>query len=234
MKIAVLIPSRDRYAQLVVAATSVLNTSAADVLVYVDEDQYRQYQFVLRSLDPKRVKVLYGDRIGPVASANALVKSFPGYDVYGLITDDSAITTPGWDQWTLEAIARFPGRIAVVSPHHPHGYHVDMPFVSKEWIELVGWYACPLMKHYAWPIVTGLIGEMTGIVHAPESAFHIEHDYDPKANQDVRMWDYVAFFSFVSRDLPIVVAALRKDMYGSKTVTQTQPIEGLGYKAVVS
>jgi len=234
MKAAVLIPSRDRYARLVAAAISVTETSKADVLVYVDEDQQRQYQFVLRSLDPKRVKVLFGDRIGPVASANALVKSFPGYDAYGLITDDSGITTPGWDDWTLEAIARFPRRLAVISPHHPHGYHVDMPFVSKEWIERVGWYACPLMKHYAWPIITGLIGEMTGIVHAPESAFHIEHAYDPTANQDIRAKDYEAFFIFVSRDLPIVVASLRKEMYESKTVTKVQPIEGLGYKAVAS
>jgi hypothetical protein len=234
MKAAVLIPSRDRPGLLVDAIRSVLDTSAADVLVYVDEDQWRGYQFAFRNLEPIRVKGMYGDRIGPVASANALVKSFHGYDAYGLITDDSGITTPGWDQWTLEAIARFPGRIAVVSPHHPHGYHVDMPFVSKEWIERVGWYACPLMKHYAWPIITGLIGEMTGIVHAPESAFHIEHAYDPNANQDVRAKDYEAFFSFVSRDLPIVVATLRKEMYESKTVTKTQPMEGLGYKAVAS
>lgn len=212
MRTAVLIPSRDRSEQLAKAIASVIATSEATVLVYIDDDQRRNYEH-LELAGAHRVRWLYGPRIGVVGSANALVKSFPGYDAYGLITDDSCITTPGWDKWTLDAIAQFPHGLLVVSPHHPHGYHVDMPFVSREWIERVGWYACPLMKHYAWPIATGLIGEMTAIVHAPETAFHIEHDYDPTANRAVRANDYEAFFAFVSRDLPGVVDSLRRDMY---------------------
>lgn len=206
-RIAVLIPTRDRPGQFLIAAESVRATSTlADVIAYVDDDQVDAY----KGRATKGSYWVHGPRIGPVASANALWKSYPDYSAYGLITDDSIITTIGWDQWLLAAFGQLP--LAVISPHHGNGNYVDMPFVSKTWTELVGWYACPLMKHYAWPIVSGLIGEMSSIVHAPAQSFHIQHTYDPMANPD-RSGDYEAFFSYVSRDLPGTVDLLRKAMY---------------------
>ena len=130
MRVGVLIPSRDRPQLLREAIASVQETSShADALVYIDEDQRELYGLVENS----NVHVLHGPRVGPVASANALVKAFPGYDAYGLITDDSRITTPGWDGWLMDALDVFPKRLAVISPHHSHSNYVDMPFVSRAW-----------------------------------------------------------------------------------------------------
>jgi hypothetical protein len=181
------------------------------VLIYVDDDQLGLYGF----MSTDRVKVFHGPRRGPVYSANKLVEWNRQYAAYGLITDDSVVVTPKWDEWTLAAMNQFDG-IAVVDPHHNHGTHVDMPFVSRKWVDLVGWFACPMVYHYAWPIATGLIGEMTAIVHAPEESFHIEHDYDPDANTDLRDNDYKSFFAYVSAFLMPDVSRIRNKMiYGS-------------------
>ena len=208
-RIAVLIPSRGRPELLVHAIKSVEKTSKiADALVYIDDDQAGVYGLA----EGPRLRIMCGPRIGPVASANALVAACPEYDLYGLITDDSVITTSGWDEWCTEVIEKLPNRIGVISPHHAHGNYVDMPFVTNKWIELAGWFACPVAYHYVWPIITGLIGEMTAIVHAPQHKFHIEHGYDASANQELRARDYEGFFEFVSRDLPSVVDVVREEM----------------------
>ena len=205
-RVAVLCPTRDRPEGLDRLVESVRGTSKADVIAYIDEDQAGMYaghgsgmQFV-------------GERIGPVAAANLIVERLDGYDVYGLMTDDSVVTTPGWDGWLLDAISQFPNRVCVVSPHHNQGNHVDMPFVSREWIKATGWFACPTMYHYAWPTVTSLIGEMTAIVHAPRQCFNIDHDYVDGTYQDRRIKDNTEFYDFVSLKLPAVVESVRAAM----------------------
>lgn len=201
-------PTRDRPDGLRRLTKSVLETSKAKVMAYVDEDQAGMYEGA-------DATVTIGERVGPVAAANMLVERFRGYDVYGMVTDDSIITTPGWDEWVLGAIDQFPNRIAVISPHHNNGNHVDMPFVSRKWIEATGWFACPAMFHYAWPTITSLIGEMAGIVHAPKQKFHIEHDYVDGTYPERRARDYEAFYNYVSLRLPETVEKVRRAMFSS-------------------
>lgn len=205
-RIAVLCPSRDRPDGLRRLAKSVHTTSTARVLAYVDEDQEDKYVGCEADL------VTCGERLGPVGSANLLADRYAGYDVYGLVTDDSIITTDRWDEWVSDCVEQFPNRICVISPHHNNGNHVDMPFVTREWIEATGWFACPAMFHYAWPTITSLIGEMTGIVHAPKQRFHIEHDYVDGTYPERRARDYEAFFNYVSLRLPAVVEKVREAM----------------------
>jgi hypothetical protein len=192
-------------------AGSVMGTSAkADVIFYADDDQYDLYHGVEKENGLRgRVRDWYGPRIGPVASCNTLVDKFPEYAAYGMITDDSQVTTPGWDLWLMDMIDQFPNKVCVASPHHNQGSFVDMPFASKQWITAVGWYACPDVKHYCWPIITGLIGEMSAIVHAPAQSFNIDHDYEPDANHETRKEDAAKFFDFVSFKLPSRVELVR-------------------------
>ena len=205
-RVAVLCPTRNRPAGLKRLAESVRNTSSARIIAYVDEDQDKDY------LGAEGVLMDIGARIGPVAAANLMAERYTGFEAYGLVTDDSTLETPGWDEWLIEALKQFPNRIAVVSPHHNNGNHVDMPFVSREWIDSVGWFACPALFHYAWPTITQLIGEMTAIVHAPEQSFHIQHDYMEGTYPDRRQRDYEAFYNYVSLRLPAVVERVRQAM----------------------
>ena len=224
-RIAVLIPSRDRPEQLLDACRSVLETSiAADVLVYVDDDQRDIYEpaLVVAEFGP-RVKAMYGPRVGPVASANMLVEFSPEYSTYGLITDDSRMTVWGWDAWALDALDYFPGRIGIINPHHNLGGHVDMPFVSREWIDIIGWYACPEMYHYCWPILTGLIGEQTAICHAPEKSFALAHSRLHPMNQEAQDADTAKFFRIVVVELPLYVSSLRKALSAAHLTQQAEP-----------
>lgn len=208
MSVAVLCPTRSRPGQFSELVRSVAETSSAQVIAYVDEDQREMY----RGLQSERCILHVGPQVGPVASANALVTAYSDHEAYGLITDDSTVIIPGWDQWLMESLTAFPNRIAVVSPYHNHGNHVDMPFVSKEWIEVVGWYAYPKAFHYCWPIITGLIGEMSAIVHAPMQRFAIQHEFAEWGNPDHRTSDAQAFFEFVSLSLPKTVERVRQAM----------------------
>ena len=213
-RVAVIIPSRDRVVQLYDSITSVLNTSTcADVLVYIDEDQYDLYKALMH--EDRRVRYHFGPRVGPVASINYWHQILGDkYAAYGMITDDSKITTPGWDKWLLAALDQFPNHVLVVSPHHNNGDHVDMPFVSVEWANTLGWVACPHAYHYVWPIITGLIGEMTAIVHAPQKAFHIEHEYEEGTYPERRAQDYAAFFQYCTVVLRDDVRKIRERMHG--------------------
>jgi hypothetical protein len=189
-------------------AQSVHDTGEADVYAYIDEDWEGEYA------GTEGVKCFVGPRVGPVRSANRLVRKVPEHAAYGLLTDDATVLTPGWDRWVLDAISKCPGRICVVAPCHNMGNMVDMPFVSREWIEVTGWYACPVVHHWCWPTVTALIGEMTAIVHAPKASFELFHDAEfHSSNTDMRDEDNRKFFEFVSLKLPRIVERMRQAMY---------------------
>lgn len=208
MRVAVLCPSRGRPEALGRMVASVRATSDADVLVYVDDDWAEQYR------DVKGVKLTVGPRIGVVASANHLAKENPDYDAYGLLTDDTDILTPRWDQWLEWVFDQYP--LAVACPHHNLGDVVDMPFVTKRWIEVVGWYACPVFYHWCWPAIHGLIGEMTGIVHAGKHDFALDHwsigDGVHSSHNDKREQDNNEFFNYINLELMKKVYALREAM----------------------
>ncbi len=212
-RIAVLCPSRDRPAGFVNLAESIASTTnRADLVGYVDEDQEELYGLSCSRARPElrsRMSVHIGPKVGPVAAANALVKAFPGYDAYGLIPDDAVLTAQQWAEWCLDVAAFFPNRVGVISPAHNQGPHVDMPFVTKEWIKATGWFAVPIAYHYAWPLVTALIGEMTAIVHAPKDRFHVSHDLAMSANQVWVTADTETFLPFVARELMSVVDRVR-------------------------
>src|SRR3990172_13104632 len=104
-RIAVLCPTRDRPKDFAKLADSMLATSKlADLIAYIDDDQIELYRGVGES---DRVFRHHGARKGPVASANELVRRYPKYAMYGLITDDSVLTIPAWDEWVLEAVKAF-------------------------------------------------------------------------------------------------------------------------------
>ena len=211
-RVAVLIPSRGRPESLKGSIQSVLDTaSVADVHCWIDSDQQADYEAIQANFAGNpRVTFVFGDRVGPVAAANELVRLSPGYKAYGLITDDTQMVTWGWDAWVLFALESMP--LAVISPRHNLGEHVDMPFVSAEWLKIVGWLACPVFYHFCWPILIGLIGEQTAIVHAPEWGFSIHHDGLPHSNTDARTSDEQKFFHYVALMMPKHVEALRNAM----------------------
>jgi len=185
MKTLVVCPSRSRPRYLCDMAHSIMETSDADVAVYIDDDQmdmYRDSGINWNSRFGSRMKITIGRRIGPAAAADTLAKAYKRYDVYGLSTDDSIYRTKGWDKFTSDCIARFPNRIGVVSAYHGQGPWVNFPYVSREWIETLGWYVVPGVTHYCWDTALQILGDATEIVYATRAQFEIDHMTQPTPN----------------------------------------------------
>jgi len=178
MKTLVVCPSRSRPSALYDMAESIMETSNADIAVYIDDDQldvYRDSGFNWKVRFGTRMKITIGKRIGPAAAVESLVKAFKKYDIYGLSTDDSIYRSKGWDGFAAKCISQFPNRIGVVSAHHGHGPWVNFPYVSRTWIDTLGWFVCPGVTHYCWDTALELLGDATEIVYATKEQFEIDH-----------------------------------------------------------
>lgn len=210
-RVAVLCPTRSRPESFARLAESIRATSSARLLVCLDDDTAASYGEVLGRTSG--VSAHIRDRAGLVEKVNWLVEQEPDYDLYGIMPDDCVVMTPGWDDYALEMVEQYP--YCVVSPYHNFGNHIDLPFVSRAWIEALGWYACPDCYHYCWPIITGLIGEMTAICHCPKDSFGIVYT-ENDVNRAWQVEDAQAFFEYVSLKLPVAVERIRQAMTRSE------------------
>ena len=202
-RIAVLCPIRDRPDGLHRLADSVAATSTlATVIACGDEDTQHLY--------PLRSDIVYHfvPRATPAAKANHLVRVESGYDFYGVLPDDSTVMSPGWDLWLVEAFSRFPASIGVVNPKHNGKHAVNFPFVSRAWIDTLGWLACPDTTNYCWDTIIELLGEATVISHA-DDRFVVQHDNPESRNVEPFMMDCVQFLNWVVTKRADAVRSLR-------------------------
>lgn len=172
-RIAVLCPSRDRPDAAMNAYRSMLRTSSrTDMILCVDSDQEGMYSH----LTGERLLMSVQPRNSIVSALNSAASTFSGYVTYGLMVDDAEYTVPGWDEWVERTVSSFPARLGVVSAHHNAGSFVNFPYVSRQWIDLVGWYACTETNRFCWDTVMEMLGEATRIEYAGPEVFHIEHE----------------------------------------------------------
>jgi hypothetical protein len=145
------------------------------VFAYVDTDDLEAHR---TARPPKTYPpvpwICTGPQIGPTASLNHLAEMSHA-DIMGVITDDATLISPNWDLWLQETIDSFPGRLGVVSARHYAGEWCNFPFISKEMLDLIGWYAYPGTYHFAYDTVMEIIGESTSIVHATSDQMLINH-----------------------------------------------------------
>lgn len=180
------------------------------MLLCIDHDQREPYS---RMPDHPRLKIQVGLRADIVGSINTAVKAHPGYDAYGLLVDDARFTVVGWDRWLLGSIDDFPNRLGVISAAHNIGEFVNFAYVSREWVEVVGWYACPDTVHFCWDTVLEMLGEATAIVYAPKEWFHIDHDLSQNDEKvKVFMEDCVRFLDWCVNARRALVFKIRAAM----------------------
>ena len=145
-------------------------TTNADIAVYIDDDQIKDYQAVRG-----KYRVFSGMRLWPCKSLNLMVREMPGYAAYGAATDDSEFVSIGWDRWILSH--NFPGGLGAFCPQTIGGYtkRMDFPWVSGKWAEMFGLVPLDAMQFY-WDVAVQLVAEETCIVYGTESNFGIKHD----------------------------------------------------------
>ena len=200
MKILVVCPSRDRPKQLADMVRSCIQTAPeVDIAIYIDEDQRRLYGWVEEERTPKQLKVTFGLRIGPVASINHLIQEYSGYDCYGFVLDDCRFGTLGWDKFLQGGGFRPPAVPWIVSPAKNTGDHGDMLFVSKAWMEALGWFAWPGCYHWGWDAIMSSLGHAAGVYYqANPKEFWITHDVLSSMNRDRYPADIVQLYDFFS------------------------------------
>lgn len=180
-EIAVLCPTRRGPGHLAgMVKTMIATSTRARVYAYVDDDQRTMYQDGIPQQfggeTPGELIIHSGPRIGPVAACNELVaKALPGTRIFGMVPDDAEFRTKGWDDWLVRTIDSFPGRLGVASAAHNYGGYVNFPWVSADWIQVVGWYFYPKNFHFCCDTILELLGDATNIVHAKPEEFQMFH-----------------------------------------------------------
>lgn len=219
MSILIICPSRSRPDHLERMIRSFVSTSTvAQLVVRLDEDQRGLYA----GLEvPERVSFEYGPKIGPGGSINGSAYdnmrmskernelALRPYEAFCAAPDDAEFMTPGWDIYALETLRSFPGRIGVVSAAHDQGAFLNYPCVSKEWINILGWYAHPTIYHFCWDTMHEMLGDATNIVYAPRDKWLMKHEGLPQ-NMERYGTDTSAFLTWCVTERPLSVAKLRR------------------------
>lgn len=235
-RVLVMCASRDRNLSLERMIDSVRRTSKlADVAVYVDEDQAKDYRDCSAT-------VLVGPQVGPVASLNALWKAHPAYEAYGAMTDDCEFVSLGWDEWVLETVKKFPNQIGLIAPWlngtpkyegateawGTYLRRMDFPWATGKWIDTVGWFAYPGAGHFYWDVVSEVIGWQTGIRYSNSEQLVIAHDslptpdvYNKILRDGVRCMQGIAF------DVPVIVQRIRKAQRDRSSMSDTRQTEAV-------
>lgn len=165
------------------ACQSFVSTSThANLIAYVDDDQESMYRALTL---PERCHLFVGRRVGPVEATNLLVHHHrEPARIYGRISDDCLFLTPGWDDYVLRTIDGFPGRLGVLSIAWSNAEFVNFPWVSREWVETVGWYFFPRAFHHCCDTVLELLGDATRIVYSDPKDFEMAHAAVDYMNQE--------------------------------------------------
>jgi len=175
-RVAVMIPTRMRAPEFRMALKSVRDTSSAYVIAYLDDD-------VDNSAYPEMGYIrIVGKRLGVVGALNVMARyvmeNMPEIQLIAMMTDDSLMKSPGWDEMALRAAHRFSGGIGCVAPcTNKEGAHrVDQPAVTRGWLSYFGHFAHPDMNHYCWPSVIGLLADGICLRRCTSEEWYIHHD----------------------------------------------------------
>lgn len=218
MKTACVLATRNRPDHFERCVAAVKETSGADVVAYVDEDQRAMYAF-MEGVDG--VRLLYGDRLGQCGSLNVMTKTCDTYDVYQMITDDMIITTPGWEEHAEKFWKESPNGVFAASPKHTYGGHFDIPMVSRAWLDAVGFFAVPGLYMNYWHVAVHVISEAAGVVRWFEKdqmfITHHQQKRDPLGNMTIPA-DEHRFARWMSYDYVDAIERLRAACEGREPV----------------
>lgn len=140
---------------------SVLQTSEADVAIYVDDDD-PTFQYLELPIST-RVSVTLEPHIGRAAAAERVIAKHPHYRMYLVMPDDCEFLRPGWDNEVRAAMDAFGDDIGCVhlSSENKNPW-VNFACVSRKWIDTVGWYNCPDLSTFCQDTVIQLLAQALG------------------------------------------------------------------------
>lgn len=193
MRFALLIPTRGRAESLARCVESAFDTAddsaQVDIWCYRDEDD-GSYE----GLDLP-VSWVTGPRITLSRTWNVL-DAASGGDIVCHLGDDIIFRSPGWDSEVRGAFSRFADRIAFVYGRDgaqdanlgTHG------FVSRQWIDAVGYFCPPLFSHDYNDTWLNVVAELVGRrVFLPDLLMEHMHWIWGKSDHDQTYVDHEGF-----------------------------------------
>lgn len=157
------------------------------------------------------VYVATSDAVGRGSAINSLCDENRSHRAYLLVSDDVEFVRPGWDRDILSAMDSFGDDIGVV--HLKDGMqngNVSWPCVSRKWIDAVGWFNPPRLKHYCQDTAIQAMGEALGRIKAVEE-IALRHDCMSSDNGNYGP-DVQGFLEFMAYDFGPALNRLRAAM----------------------
>lgn len=216
MALAVVCPTRGRPARFRHMAESVLATSPATVLGYVDDDDPSLEE--ARSIEGERVRVVVGGSIGRGQAINHLCALEPRHRMYLLVSDDTVFTSAGWYEKVVSAMDSFGDDIGLV---HLAGSDttqgigdpwVNWPCVSAKWVDALGWFNYPECRWYCQDTILQALAEAIQRIKRIDD-IHIHHwnDTHPAIRENLNL-DTEQFLWFFAQHFGDCLGKLRKAM----------------------
>lgn len=186
---------------------SVLATSDADVLLYVDDDDSES-----AALRPaSRVFVTRGPRIGRGAAINHLAANST-HPFLLLVCDDVVFTRTRWDQELSTAIRNFPNTIGLAHLGEERNEPwVSWPCISRRWFDAVGWFNYPKCTSYCQDTILQALGEALGRITRIQPPA-LKHNYLAHPNFEERLTkDTTEFLWFFATEFGNTLAKLKAE-----------------------
>lgn len=174
MSLAILCPTRGRPEQCANMVVSALATSAADIFLYVDDDD--PHRANVSRLAGSRVHVYIGPRVGRGQAINDLCEMNRNHWLYMVVSDDIAFTRTHWDTDVERAATGFEDDIGLVhvSAMSREPY-VNWAVIPRRVIDVLGWWNAPGMRSFCQDTVLQLLFTAVGrMAHVEEPC--LRHD----------------------------------------------------------
>ena len=197
-KITLIVATRERSLNVVRFWQSFKNTVTTDdvdILFLIDADDVVTQQ-TIQGLGATEVKALVGKRENVPIRINEAWSSVTS-DIVGLFGDDIVFQTKSWDRKVVEAFKTWPDEIGVV--YGSDGFQNEKlcthPFLSRKWIETLGYAAHDGFFHYCvdtW--LHDVARRVNRLLYLPDVLFEHLHPDAHKAKPDLLRRCKVKYF----------------------------------------
>lgn len=202
-----LIPSRGR-PQLVERLFKMAHFKEPGILI-LDEDNAENYSGV-------RLPYGWGISVHPRMflgpKLNAAFERFASEPWYGILNDDHVPVTSGWERTIIEAA----GTHSMAWPDDNYGQRISAHVKGGDLCRALGWFACPVLKHYFLDDADELIAPLVDGKYLKDVVVSHEHVNAGRAPMDrtyaerpSNAADRLAFLEWKEKEWPSFAAKLK-------------------------
>lgn len=182
-------------------------------MLILDQDDAERYGAVRL---PYGWRKLVMPRLWLSPKLNVTFDTFPDEPWYGILNDDHLPVTPGWERSMIEAA----GSNGIAWPDDNYGKRISSHVKGGDLCRALGWFVCPVLKHYYLDDVDELIAKAVGGTYLRDVTVSHEHANAGRAPMDKTYrerpppWDdKTAFEAWAKAAWPTILTRLTEKGY---------------------